>query len=153
MPEVGQVPNNGAGRPERSSCIVSHIPEAGFQIAKHCRFKGCTIFYLGDCTDRGCGEQIAHVLDGDKLGAEPADRFGHVRPGPAQIGDITEIRGVRPVVGENVPDWTDLGEADRLRPEDVFDGEVEAAGTRNIDPARSGAGPECSAGSSRKGTP
>lgn len=45
---------------------------------------------------------------------------------PFDRGDVTEVRGVGPVVSEDVPHRADLREPDRPRAEDVLYGEVEA---------------------------
>ncbi|GAA1628492.1 hypothetical protein GCM10009805_23570 [Leucobacter chromiireducens subsp. solipictus] len=126
--------------------------------------RGCIIASFRGCTDRGCREQPAHVLDDNELGAELVDRFGHVRPeagsragskarhlpdggdilagkpateyvygldaGPVDRSDVAEVRGIGPVVSEDVLHGADLREPDRLRVEDVLHGEIEAAVTR-----------------------
>lgn len=56
---------------------------------------------------------------------------------PVDSGDVTEVRRVGPVVGEDAGDgFVDLGEPDSLGAEDVLDGEVESAvsGEQRPDP-------------------
>ena len=58
---------------------------------------------------------------------------------PVDGGDVAQVRGVGPVVGEDAGDvLVVLGEPDRLGVEGVFDGEVESAvpGEQRSDPER-----------------
>jgi hypothetical protein len=63
------------------------------------------------------------------LTRKPATEDVHRRDGvPVDGGDVSEVRGVGPVVGEDAGDgFVDLGEPDRAGVEDLFDGEVEPA--------------------------
>jgi len=80
----------------------------------------------------GARDKAYHLPDRrDILTGEPAaDDVHWLDRGPVHLGNVAEIWGVRPVAGEDVPDRADLRKPDRLRLEDVFDGEIEAAVTR-----------------------
>jgi hypothetical protein len=64
--------------------------------------------------------------------AEDVHRWHRV---PVDGGDVAEIRGVGPVVGEDARDgFVDLREPDRSGSEDFLNGEVESAVTREQRP-------------------
>lgn len=76
---------------------------------------GCEAGAFPDGGDVLAGKSSAQDLDGLDLA-------------PADGGDVAEVRGVGPVVGEDAGDGlVDLGEPDRLAADDVLDGEVETA--------------------------
>ncbi len=76
-----------------------------------------------------------HVLAWEAA-AQHIDR-GYVAPGDG--GDVAQVRGVGPVVGEDAGDvFVVLGEPDRLGIQGVFDGEVEPSvpGEQRSNPER-----------------
>nr|WP_228389334.1 hypothetical protein [Cumulibacter manganitolerans] len=87
----------------------------------------------------GAGHEACSLADrGDVLtresAAEHTDRLDSAR---VDGGDVSEVRGVGPVVGEDAGDGiVDLGEPDRAGVEDLLDGEVESAvpGEQRPDP-------------------
>jgi len=74
--------------------------------------------------EAGASAGDRYVLTGEST-TEHIDGFDVA---PVDGGDVAEVRGVRPVVGEDAGDGlVDFGEPDRLRHEGVFDSEVEPA--------------------------
>jgi hypothetical protein len=76
------------------------------------------------------GFQAGHLPDRRYvLAGKPAAEDVHRRDGvPVDGGDVAEVRGFGPVVGEDAGDgFVDLREPDRLRPEDFLDGEIESS--------------------------
>jgi len=93
------------------------------------------------CPEAGAcaGFQAGHLPDrGNVLAVESAAEDVHRWHGvPVDGGDIVEVRGVGPVVGEDSGDsFVDLGEPDRPCPEDFLYGEVKSAvaGEQRSDP-------------------
>jgi hypothetical protein len=73
---------------------------------------------VGSLADRG------HVLTGEPA-AQHIDGLDGL---PVDGGDVAQVQGVGPVVGEDASDrFVDFGEPDCLGTEGVFDGEVEPA--------------------------
>jgi len=78
-------------------------------------------FQAGHLPDR------AHVLAG-KPATEDVYRWDGA---PVDVGDVAEVRGVGPVVGEDAGDgFVDLGEPDCFSVEDFLNGEVKSAVAR-----------------------
>lgn len=84
--------------------------------------------------------EASHLPDGrDILTGEPAAENIHRRHGaPVNGGDIAEVRGILPMVGEDTLHGADLGEPHRAGMEYVLDGEIEApiAGEQRPDTQR-----------------
>ena len=99
----------------------------------------------------GAGLQTGHLPDGRYvLAGKPATEDVHWRHGfPVDGGDITKVRGLGPVVGEDAGDGlVDLGEPDRSGIEDFFDSEIESAvaGEQRPDTQQSDPVDECLVG-------
>ena len=95
--------------------ILDHDP-VGLQRVDRCR-------HMCPEAGTGAGLQTGHLPDGRYVLAEkPATEDVHWRHGsPVHGGDITKVRGLGPVVGEDAGDGlVDLGEPDRSGIEDFF---------------------------------
>lgn len=84
------------------------------------------------CPQAGTGtRREAHALADGRyvLAGKPADEDVHeLNLVPVDGGDVAEVRGARPVLGEDAGDgFVEFGEPHGFGVEDVFDGEVEAA--------------------------
>lgn len=102
--------------------ILDHDP-VGLQCVDRCR-------HMCPEAGTGAGLQTGHLPDGRYvLAGKPATEDVHWRHGfPVDGGDITKVRGLGPVVGEDAGDGlVDLGEPDRSGIEDFFDSEIESA--------------------------
>lgn len=87
----------------------------------------------------GAGGEAGHLPDRrDVLAGEPsAEHIDRLDGAPVDGGDVAEVRGVGPVVGEDAGDrLVDFREPDRAGLEDFLDGEVEpaVAGEQRPDP-------------------
>lgn len=84
----------------------------------------CPQSRAGAWRDAGALADGGHVLAG-----EAADEDVHgLDLAPVNSGDVAQVRGVRPVPGEDAGDGlVEFGEPHSLGVEDVLDGEVKAA--------------------------
>jgi len=117
------------GRGEQPTDVLDHNP-LGLQYFDRCR-------HVRPETGAGAGFQTGHLPDRRYvLAGEPAAEDVHRWHGvPVDGGDVAEVRGVWPVVGEDAGDgFVDLREPDRASTKDFLDGEVEPAVAREHRP-------------------
>lgn len=90
-------------------------------------------------TGAGAGSQPCHLPScGDVLAGEStAEHINGLDYSPVDSGDVSEVRGIGPVAGEDTGDGlVEFGEPDGASVEDLLDGEVESAiaGEQRPDP-------------------